>query len=114
MRHWFSFISFRKGLGGGINWVGSCSFTTYCLSDSEYGQYQDLDSTQCLYLKRGFLIYPGMINIKFTSVVVSFQVNPAVKISCPISGELLFLFDAPDKVIHMLFPDVFNSKIVDY
>ena len=52
-------------------------------------------------------------NVKGACVVIPFEAYATVEVAISILGEIIFLFDAHDKVIDIFLMRIFHTKIVD-
>jgi hypothetical protein len=52
-------------------------------------------------------------NVEGACVVIPFEVYAPVEVAIPILGELIFVFDAHDKVVGIFLTRIFHAEIVD-
>jgi hypothetical protein len=53
-------------------------------------------------------------NVKGAGIVIPIQLDATVEVACPIFSGFIFLFDAPNEMVHVLFTDILNTKIVHH
>ena len=67
-----------------------------------------------LVLEEKPLYIPRHGNVEGVGIVIPIQLDATVEVTCPIFGEFIFLFDAPNEMVHVLFTDILNTKIVHH
>jgi hypothetical protein len=45
-------------------------------------------------------------NVKGAGIVIPIQLDATVQVARPIFGEFIFLFDAPNEMVHMFFTNI--------
>jgi hypothetical protein len=65
-------------------------------------------------LEEKLLDVPRHENVEAVGIVIPIQLDATVEVAHPIFGEFIFLFDAPNEMVHVFFTNIFNTKIVHH